>query len=45
VLHAGDTILLSEEPVSSWRNPGPEEAQVLWAVLVRPDSTQANDEQ
>jgi transcriptional regulator with XRE-family HTH domain len=36
VLHAGDTILLSEEPVSSWRNPGPEEADVLWAVLVRP---------
>jgi transcriptional regulator with XRE-family HTH domain/KaiC/GvpD/RAD55 family RecA-like ATPase len=34
VLHAGDTILLSEEPVSSWRNPGPEEADVLWAVLV-----------
>lgn len=37
VLHAGDTILLSEEPVSSWRNPGPEEAEVLWAVLVPPD--------
>jgi hypothetical protein len=38
VLHAGDTVLLSEEPVSSWRNPGPEEAEVLWAVLVRPGS-------
>jgi transcriptional regulator with XRE-family HTH domain len=38
VLHAGDTVLLSEEPVSSWRNPGPEEAELLWAVLVRPGS-------
>jgi transcriptional regulator with XRE-family HTH domain/KaiC/GvpD/RAD55 family RecA-like ATPase len=44
VLHAGDTILLSEEPVSSWRNPGPEEAEVLWAVLVHPDARQAKDE-
>jgi transcriptional regulator with XRE-family HTH domain len=44
VLHAGDTILLSEEPVSSWRNPGPEEAEVLWAVLVRLDTRQANEE-
>ena len=45
VLHAGDTILLSEEPVSSWRNPGPEEAEALWAVLVRPDTRQAKEEQ
>lgn len=45
VLHAGDTILLSEEPVSSWRNPGPEEAEVLWAMLVRPDSRQPDTEQ
>jgi transcriptional regulator with XRE-family HTH domain len=37
VLHAGDAILLSEEPVSSWRNPGPEEAEALWAVLVLPE--------
>jgi transcriptional regulator with XRE-family HTH domain len=45
VLHAGDTILLSEEPVISWRNPGPEEAEALWAVLVRPDTGQADEEQ
>jgi transcriptional regulator with XRE-family HTH domain len=45
VLHAGDTILLSEEPVTSWRNPGPEEAEALWAVLVRPDTGQADEEQ
>jgi transcriptional regulator with XRE-family HTH domain len=45
VLHAGDTILLSEEPVSSWRNPGPEEAEALWAVLMRLDTRQADEEQ
>ena len=36
VLHAGDAIVLSEEPVASWRNPGSEEAELLWAVLVNP---------
>jgi transcriptional regulator with XRE-family HTH domain/KaiC/GvpD/RAD55 family RecA-like ATPase len=36
VLHAGDAILLSDEPVGSWRNPGPEEAEALWAVLTAP---------
>jgi transcriptional regulator with XRE-family HTH domain len=45
VLHAGDTILLSEEPVISWRNPGPEEVEALWAVLVRPDTRQADEKQ
>ena len=34
VLHAGDAILLSEEPIASWRNPGPQEAELLWTVLV-----------
>ncbi len=34
VLHAGDSILLSDEPIASWRNPGPEEAELLWTVLV-----------
>ena len=36
VLHAGDAMLLSEEPVASWRNPGPDEAEMLWAVLATP---------
>jgi transcriptional regulator with XRE-family HTH domain len=40
VLHAGDTLTLSEEPVSSWRNPGPEEVEVLWAVLILPETRQ-----
>ena len=38
-LHAGDTITLSGEPIAAWRNPGPEEARVLWIILpsdVRP---------
>ena len=33
VLHAGDAILISTEPISAWRNPGPQEAVVLWSVL------------
>ena len=33
VLQAGDAIVLRGEPVSAWRNPGPEEARVLWSVL------------
>ena len=45
VLHAGDTILLSEEPVSWWRNSGPDETEVLWAMLVRPDTRQTNGEE
>lgn len=32
-LHAGDALVLSAEPVGVWRNPGPEEARVLWAIL------------
>ena len=32
-LHAGDALLLSDEPLSWWRNPGAEEAELLWAVL------------
>ncbi len=32
-LHAGDALVLSAEPVSGWRNPGPEEARALWMVL------------
>ena len=33
-LHAGDSLLLTEEPVGSWRNPGPDEALLLWGVLL-----------
>jgi transcriptional regulator with XRE-family HTH domain len=33
VLHAGDAIVISTEPISAWRNPGPQEAVVLWSVL------------
>jgi transcriptional regulator with XRE-family HTH domain len=33
VLHAGDAVVLRGEPISAWRNPGPEEARVLWSVL------------
>jgi transcriptional regulator with XRE-family HTH domain len=33
VLHAGDSILLERELVSSWRNPGPQETELLWSVL------------
>jgi transcriptional regulator with XRE-family HTH domain len=33
-LHAGDALLLTEEPVGSWRNPGPDEALLLWGVLL-----------
>jgi transcriptional regulator with XRE-family HTH domain len=32
-LHAGDAITLSGEPVAAWRNPGPEDARVLWIIL------------
>jgi transcriptional regulator with XRE-family HTH domain len=33
-LHAGDTLLLTKEPVGWWRNPGPDEALLLWGVLL-----------
>ena len=33
VLHAGDAIVISADPVASWRNPGPQEAFVLWSIL------------
>jgi hypothetical protein len=33
-LHAGDAILLTDEPVAWWRNPGPEEAFLFWSVLL-----------
>jgi quercetin dioxygenase-like cupin family protein len=33
-LHAGDAILLTDEPVAWWRNPGPDEAFLLWSVLL-----------
>ncbi len=32
-LQAGDALVLSTEPVTAWRNPGPEEARVLWCIL------------
>jgi len=32
-LQAGDAIILSSEPVGSWRCPGPDEARVLWTIL------------
>lgn len=32
-LHAGDAAVLATEPLSGWRNPGPEEAKALWLVL------------
>jgi transcriptional regulator with XRE-family HTH domain len=32
VLHAGDSLLLEHESLSSWRNPGSSEARVLWMI-------------
>jgi len=32
-LQTGDALVLSTEPVTAWRNPGPEEARVLWCIL------------
>jgi transcriptional regulator with XRE-family HTH domain len=34
VLHAGDAVLLDREMVRSWRNPGPDEAEVFWGVFL-----------
>lgn len=33
VLHAGDALLLRDDSVSSWRNPGLSEARVLWIIF------------
>ena len=33
VLHAGDALLLKDDSVSSWRNPGLSEARVLWIIF------------
>ena len=33
VLHAGDALLLKDDSVSSWRNPGPSKARVLWIIF------------
>lgn len=33
VLQAGDAIVLRDEPVSSWSNPGSSSARVLWCIL------------
>ena len=33
LLHAGDAIVLTSEPITSWRNPGPSVAQILWEIL------------
>lgn len=33
VLQAGDAIVLRDEPVASWSNPGSSTARVLWCVL------------
>jgi transcriptional regulator with XRE-family HTH domain len=33
VLQAGDAIVLRDEPVASWSNPGSSAARVLWCVL------------
>ena len=30
---AGDALILSSEPLTAWRNPGPEEARVLWVLF------------
>ena len=35
VLHAGDALLLRDEPLSGWRNPGPEQVELIWSVLPR----------
>ncbi len=32
-LQAGDAIVLSTEPLASWRNPSDERARVVWAIL------------
>ena len=32
-LQAGDAMVLSSEPVGSWRCPGPDQARVLWTIL------------
>jgi transcriptional regulator with XRE-family HTH domain len=33
VLHAGDALLLKDDSVSSWRNPGLSEARVVWIIF------------
>ncbi|MGH2690310.1 MAG: cupin domain-containing protein, partial [Actinomycetota bacterium] len=33
VLHAGDALLLKDDSVSAWRNPGLSEARVLWIIF------------
>ena len=33
VLQAGDAIVLRDEPVTSWSNPGSSAARVLWCIL------------
>jgi transcriptional regulator with XRE-family HTH domain len=33
VLQAGDAIVLRDEPVASWSNPGSSPARVLWCIL------------
>ncbi len=32
-LQAGDALVLSAEPVGTWRNPGQQETRVLWAII------------
>lgn len=32
-LQTGDALVLSTEPLSGWRNPGPQETRVLWVLL------------
>lgn len=32
-LHAGDAAVFSDEQLSAWHNPGPDETTVLWLVL------------
>jgi len=32
-LQVGDAAVLTDEPLTAWRNPGPEEARVLWSIL------------